>query len=68
MASYHTGILLTQLLKIKCAGKWMEKNITLIDVTQTPNKEYGVFPSYVGRLGKQARVHMEIHIRCTIRD
>lgn len=45
----------------------MEKIIALSEVTQTPNKAYGVFPSYVELLGKQATGYIEIHIRCTIR-
>ena len=56
------------MLKIKSAGKWMEKITAPSEVTQTPNKAHGVFPSYVDMLGKQATGYIEIHIRCTIRD
>lgn len=56
------------MLKIKSAGKCMEKIIALSEVTQTPNKAYGVFPSYVELLDKQATGYIEIHIRCTIRN
>lgn len=31
----------------------MEKNTALSEVTQTPNKAYGAFPSYMKLLGKQ---------------